>query len=178
MNIRAFLILNPRLLTLVGIFALSTALFFFSLGIIEASYLNTHNDNNAEYTCWEVRLNIILVCVINFLSTFALIPTIMEIYYGDITKGILVEYMSVLLISRIWTCIIFFGIPDSCAENYRDNFPKLLTFIKIESCVLFTLCVITIFGLFANCCLNFERNEKQVIPTSNQIDPELGNIVA
>ena len=170
MNLRVFLILNPRALLLVGVFILSIALFFFSLGIAEASYLDTHNSSDLRYAYWEVRLNIVLICVVNFLSAIVLIPTLVEIYYGDITRGIIMECIGASLLSRIWTCVIFFGMPNSCAENYKEHAPKLLTFLEIEVCVLFILCIAAMCGILMHCCLGSTSDVQQVTPTSGKDD--------
>ena len=121
----------------------------------------------------------VLVCIANFLAALVLVPTLVEIYYGDITRGILGECMTLALSVRIWTCVIFFGMPDSCIDNYKEKFPRLLTFLEVEVYVFFVLCAIVLVGMFTYCCIGLSNAENQVTPTSDQKvqeDLELGQI--
>jgi uncharacterized membrane protein HdeD (DUF308 family) len=139
------IITTVSLVVLIGLYVLC-------LGITEAIFLDKYDSAEIKGKCWQVWPNLVLLCVLNFISFFAALLSICD---DDKSPNKAGGGLTLGFLAKIWTLIIFFNIDDNCIDGYKDKAPELWTLLQVEAITelaFIGIAGLIIVGAIGFCC--------------------------
>ena len=130
-------------------------LYVLCLGITEAIFLEKYNSIEI---CGQVWHNLVALCVLNFVAFFA---TFLSICDDDKSQNKAGGGITLGLLVKIWTLVIFFNIDDNCIDGYKDKAPELWTLLQVEAItelVFLGIVGLIIAGAISFCCFAMCRS--------------------
>lgn len=142
--------------TIDGIICTLFSFLIIGIAIYESWVVNTNG--GAKNECWQVWINILVVCIINWLLGFiSLIYSFLSCASEDYHTGIsaILSLSFVQIGYHIWTMVINENIGESCSNMYEKDYPDLWDSFMLEVGMFFFY--ISCIGAFiliscGNCC--------------------------
>ena len=125
-----------------GILAVCFSLTLFGIAIYETWVVDTNG--GAKSDCWQVWINILVVCVINWFFGLITLCTLCAgmaddndgKLFGPAGVGAIVGISFVQILYHIWTMVINENIDDNCIDKYKEQYyidTSVVVLIKIRN---------------------------------------------
>jgi len=129
------------------------SLLIFGVGIYGSWVVDTNG--GAKPDCWQLWPNALVNCILDYIFGFVMFCYSFGILAEASVFGKCLGFCITLFGYHIWTMVINENITEKCAQSYKDDYPELWNYFKLEVAMFYVYVAVLGFALFISiiaCC--------------------------